>query len=161
MQNNQPNPETYFIRYAYPCSHILCTVRGEVSEEEFKMMEDAAINNKILDRKFLEKAFFRAFTRISQLAQEMKKDRWDLEVIKEYFRVRHNPVLDNSDYPESFKEQCKVFEAKVKQILADGEAIVEYENKGTKKRKVKTDYLPNIKVNDKVTIHWSYIVEKI
>ena len=154
-------PEIYFIKYAYPCAHILRTVRGEVSKKEFSMMEDAAINNKILDKEFLEKTFFRAFTRISQLAKEMKKDKWGIEVIKEYFRVRHNPVLDASDYPESFKEQCKVFEARVKKLLGKGEAIVEYENKGRKSRRVKTAYLPDTQVDDKVTIHWSYIVEKI
>jgi len=27
-------PEVYFIKYAYPCSHILCKVRKDVSEEE-------------------------------------------------------------------------------------------------------------------------------
>lgn len=39
-------PEVYFIKYAYPCAHILCTVRGDVSEEKFKEMEQAAIHNR-------------------------------------------------------------------------------------------------------------------
>lgn len=154
------SPEVYFIRYASPCSHILCTVRGEVAEKEFDLMEEAAINGKVLDRNFLERVFFRAFNRINKLAEEMNKDKWDLDVIKEYFRVRHNPVLDASDYPESFKEQCKVFEGEVKEIL-DNEAIVEYNNQGIKSRRVKTAYHPDTKVGDKVTIHWSYIIEKI
>jgi len=155
------NSQAYFIKYAYPCSHILCTVRGEVTKEQFEMMRDAAINNKALDKAFLEKVFFRAFNRIEKLAKEMNKDKWDLDVIREYFTVRHNPVLGASDYPESFKEQCKVFEAEVKELLPNNEAIVEYENITKKKRKVKTDYIKDLKEGDKVTIHWEYAIEKI
>lgn len=151
-------PEVYFLKYALPCSHILFTVRKEVSKEEFDMMKDAASNDKVLSREFLERVFFRAFDRIKILAGEMGKDKWDFEVIKEYFRVRHNPVLDKSDYPESFKDMCRVYEAKVLEIQG-GEMIVEY-GIGTK-RKVKKDFVSGVGVGDKVTIHWSHAVEKV
>lgn len=156
-------PEVYFLRYAYPCAHILCDVRGEVSGKEFKMMEKAAINNKKLDRAFLEKAFWRAFERINKIAQEMGKDKWDIEVIREYFCVRHNSVLDKSDYPEAFKEMCKTYKAEVAEETEDGEAVVSYlsELGGKKRRKVKKDYIKDLKVGDKVMIHWNYVVEKV
>ena len=149
--------EVYFIKYAFPCSHILCDVRGEITNDEFEKMRIAALNDEVLDRKFLEKIFFRAFERIAKLAEEIGKDKWDIEVIREYFRVRHNPILDKSDYPESFKKMCKVHEASVLEDLGD-EAIVLYDGG---KRRVKKDYLPDIKVGDRVTIHWQYAVEKI
>lgn len=151
------NAENYFLKYAYPCSHILCTVRREIDQKRFDELKQAAIENKPLNKEVLEKIFHRAFTRIVKLAQEMNKDKWDIEVIREYFRVRHNPVLDESDYPESFKEMCKVHEGTVVAFEED-EIIVQYENK---KRKVKKDYLPNIKIGEKVTIHWDYAIEKI
>lgn len=151
-------PEAYFIKYAYPCSHILCTVRGEVTQEQFKQMEDAAINNKTMDRAFLEKAFFRAFARIELVAKDMGKDKWDTQVIKEYFTVRHNPVLDKSDYPETFKDMCRVNIGKVIAFEGD-EIIVQYGVDS--QRKVKKDYLPDIKIGDKVTIHWQYAIEKL
>jgi len=170
-------PEVYFLRYALPCSHILMNVRKEISDNDFKLMEDAALNNKKVDRAFLEKVFFRAFERIEKVASDLGKDKWDIEVIREYFCVRHNPVLDKSDYPESFKEQCKVYEGEVTSIGEDGEVIVEYggeggggkgikdevdgEKKEKKKRKVKKDFVPDIKLGDKVRIHWSYVVERI
>jgi len=155
------NPVVYFLRYASPCSHILCSVRSEVSKEEFDKIEQGAIKGEPLDKAYLEKVFFRAFNRISKIAEELGKDKWDLEVIKEYFTVRHNPVLDATDYPNSFKEQCKVFVGTVKELLENNEAIVEYENKTTKKRRVKTLYVPDIKPGEKVRIHWSYIAERV
>jgi len=156
-------PEVYFIRYAYPCAHILCTVRGDVSEGEFKEMEMAAIQNRVMDREYLEKVFFRAFNRINKIAEEMGKDRWDIDVIREYFVGRHNNVLMDSDYPESFREMCKTYLAEVVSMEEDGEVTVKYHSElgGEKKRKVKKDYFPELKVGDKVMIHWQYAVEKI
>ena len=156
-------PEVYFLKYAFPCSHILWRVRREITEEEYKKMENAAKHNKILSGRFLEKAFWRAFTRIEKLAEEMGKDKWDIEVIKEYFCVRHNSVLNVSDYPESFKEMCKTYKARVIEETNDGEVIVSYESEldGEKKRKVKKDYIKDLKVGERVWIHWQYAVEKV
>ena len=72
-------------------------------------------------------------------------------------------VLDGSDYPEAFKEMCKVYEAEVAEEVNDGEVVVKYisEQGGEKRRKVKKDYLPDLKVGDKVWIHWMYAVEEI
>ncbi|MFH1289998.1 MAG: hypothetical protein ABIH92_01175 [Nanoarchaeota archaeon] len=155
-------PEVYFIKYGYPCAHILCTVRGDVSEEKFKEMEQAAIQGKVMDRAYLEKVFFRAFDRIKKIAEEMGKDKWDVDVIREYFCVRHNSVLMDSDYPESFKEMCKTYKAEIVSEEEDGEVVVSYvsEDGKEKKRKVKKDYFPELKVGDKVWIHWQYAVER-
>ncbi|MFH1802250.1 MAG: hypothetical protein ABH864_02240 [archaeon] len=156
-------PEVYFVKYAYPCAHILCTVRGDVSEEDFDKMRDAAVNDKVMDREYLEKVFFRAFDRIKKIAEEMGKDKWDIEVIREYFVGRHNDVLMDSDYPESFKEMCKTHQGKVVSVEDNGEVIVRYnsEQGGEKKRKIRKDYFPDLKVGDKVMIHWRYAVERI
>lgn len=156
-------PEVYFIKYAYPCAHILCKVRKDVSEEEFRAMEDAAINNKIMDREYLERVFFRAFNRIGKIAQELGKDKWDKEVIEEYFVGRHNDVLEKSDYPESFKEMCCVYGGEVVELDEKGGVVVLYKSRDgtTRKRKVRKDYFKDLKIGDKVRIHWQYVVEKI
>lgn len=116
-----------------------------------------------MDRAYLEKVFFRAFDRISKIAEEMGKEMWDVDVIQEYFTVRHNPVLNGSDYPESFKEMCRTYKAEVVSEEDDGEIIVKYlsELGGEKKRKVKKDYMPELKVGERVWIHWQYAVEKV
>ena len=150
--------EVYFLRYAFPCSHIICKIRKEISDEEYKKMERAAAEGKVLGREYLEKVFFRAFERIEKIAKEMKKDKWDKEVIEEYFVRRHNFFVDASDNPESFKELCRIHRANVSDVKGK-ELIVEYEN--GKKRTVKNNYVPNVKVGDKVMIHYFYAVEKV
>ena len=81
-------------------------------------------------------------------------------MIKEYFVERHNDVLEKSDYPESFKEMCCVYEGTV-MSEADGEVVVSYVSRdgSEKKRKVKKDYFDELKIGDKVRIHWQYAVE--
>lgn len=156
-------PEVYFIKYAYPCAHILWKVRKDITGEEYRAMYDAAVNNKVMGRDYLEKVFVRAFARMRPLAEEMKKDDvWDVEVIREYFVERHNAVLSGSDYPESFKEMCKTYEAEVVS-LEGNEALVRYESEqgGEKKRKVRKDYLPDLKSGERVMIHWQYAIEKV
>lgn len=149
--------EVYFLRYAFPCAHVLCKVRKEISDEDYKKMEKAAANGEVLPRAYLEKVFFRAFKRIEKIADEMKEDKWDKEVIKEYFVNRHNDFVHNSENPETFKEMCKVQKAEILEIK-DGKLLVRYDNK---MREVKGDYIENAKAGDKVTIHYSYAVEKI
>ena len=76
-------PEVLFLKYAFPCAFII-KQRGEISDFEHQILEDAAINNKVLERKLLEKVFFRAFERINKVAEEKNKDKWDIEIIREY-----------------------------------------------------------------------------
>jgi hypothetical protein len=160
--------ENYFLRYAFPCSMVL-KQRGEVDDETVAKLERAAINNDKVDRKLLEKVYFRAISRIKALAKEMNKDYWDLVVIKEYFLKRHNELLDglyagrddrgldiDPKAPKFLKNLCKVF---VANILEKGEDyyVVEYDN--GKKRTVSNALVPNADINDKVTIHYGYAVE--
>lgn len=111
----------------------------------------------------MERAFWRAFERIEKIAQELGKDKWDQFVIEEYFVGRHNAVLDGSDYPEAFKEMCKVYEGEVVRLDGTGEVVVRYvsEQGGEKQRRVKKDYLPDLDVGDRVRIHWMYAVERL
>lgn len=150
-------PEVYFLRYAFPCSHIICKIRKEINEEEYKKMERAAAENKVLPREFLEKVFFRAFERISKIADELGKDKWNKEVIKEYFVNRHNDFVHNSENPETFKDLCRVHKAEIVELTGN-ELVVKYGK--NKKRKVKS-YVKNAKVGDKVVIHYFYAVEKV
>lgn len=86
------SPEVYFLRYAFPCSHVLLNIRREINEKEYRKMERAALEGRALDKGFLEKVFFRAFERMQKIAEELKKDKWDIDVIREYFCKRHNAI---------------------------------------------------------------------
>jgi len=155
-------PEVLFLKYAFPCAFII-KQRAEISDFEHQILEDAAINNKVLERKFLEKIFFRAFERIEKLAKELNKDKWDYEVIKEYFTDRHNSIIDEGMYsyakaPESLKNLCKVHKAEIIQIKDDS-LIVKYNKE--KLRPVIKSLVKNVKIGDFVTIHYGYAVEKL
>ena len=155
-------PEVLFLKYAFPCAFII-KQRGEINEFEHQILEDAAINNKVLERRLLEKVFFRAFERINKVAKELNKDKWDSEVIKEYFINKHNSIIDEGMYsyaeaPESLKNLCKVHKAKVIKTK-NNFLIVEYDNKKT--RAASKDLVKNVKIGDYVTIHYGYAVEKL
>ena len=155
-------PEVLFLKYAFPCAFVI-KQRGEIDNKRFKTLEDAAINNTVLSRNLLEKIFFRAFERIDNVAREMKRSRWDAEVIHEYFIRKHNEIIDKGMYsyataPESLKDLCKVHVATVKRISGKY-LVVGYGDERT--RPVMSDHVRGIKEGEKVTIHYGYAVEKV
>lgn len=153
--------ESYFLRYAYPCAFIIRD-RKEIDDKTMEIMKKAAIANKPLDKKLLGKVFHRAFKRISLLAKEMKKDKWDFEVIKRYFRERHNEEIDKgvayyAHAPESLRELSKVVEAEIVDKMS-GFFVVQYEHKT---RTVSSLFVSDANIGDKVTIHYGFAVEKL
>ncbi|MFH0970465.1 MAG: HypC/HybG/HupF family hydrogenase formation chaperone [Candidatus Diapherotrites archaeon] len=154
-------PEILFVKYAFPCAFIL-RERNEITEEELSMIEQAALHEKILPRDFLERVFFRAFNRIDRLANEMKKRRWDYEVIHSYFVSRHNEIISNGSEayehaPDSLRELCKVYSAKI-QSIQDTTLVVKY---GDKIRPVCGEMIPFPKIGENVTIHYGYAIERV
>ena len=155
-------PEVLFLKYAFPCAFVI-KQRGEIDNKTFKTLEDAAINNTVLSHSLLEKIFFRAFERIGNVAKEMKRHRWDAEVIREYFVRRHNEIIDKGMYsyakaPESLKDLCRVHVATVKSVSGNY-LVVGYGDERT--RPVMSDLVRGIKEGEKVTIHYGYAVEKV
>lgn len=158
--NEKPKPEVFFIKYAYPCSFII-RQRKEITDDELEELKKAAINNIALPKEKLEKIFFRAFQKIEPLAKEMNKDKWDLDVLQNYFIKNHNEIIEKGMYayakaPDTLKELCKVHVAKVVEVK-DEFLVVEYANK--KIRVVNKELVPNAKFGDNVTIHYGYAVE--
>tara|TARA_Y100000310_G_C20641106_1_gene793935 strand:+ start:744 stop:1214 length:471 start_codon:yes stop_codon:yes gene_type:complete len=152
-------PEVIFLKYAFPCSFIL-RQRNEITQQQYDQLEDAAINNTTLPKELLEKYFHRAFERISKLAIQNNKDKWDLEIIKKYFLENHNEIIEEGMYsyakaPNTLKELCKVQKAKIIDIIDDN-LIVEFNNKT---RPVMNVLTPNAKIGDTATIHYGYAVE--
>jgi len=153
------NPEQYFLRYALPCSYVLIN-QGMLSKEEQEELESKLKKNKNLSKKELEKIFKAAFRRIKELAVKMNKDYWDIEVIRRYWLEEHNNYIDKGDghyskFSEDFRELCKVYKAKVTEIN-NNILTVSYNNKT---RKVFSDLLSKVKINDIVTIHQGYAIE--
>ena len=158
--------ENFFLKYAHPCAFIIMQ-RGEITAERLQELEEIAAHEKDISRAELEKIFHRAFYFIDKLAEIKGKDRWDAEIVKEYFYSYHNKVIDNKEgiyenAPPSLRELSRVYTANV--IQKEVEAlIVEYIDKDNKKKKrsVLNRFTPQAKPGDKVRIHYGYAVELV
>ena len=93
----------------------------------------------------------------------MKKDRWNLAVIREYFfGEKHNDFIDKSDgmyavFGPTFKELCKVHRAEVI-ARKDNVLTIKY---GRIERNVFATLVSDAKKGDKVTVHLAFAIEKI
>ena len=130
--------EVFFLKYAFPCSFII-KERRQIDEKTFHLLRDAALNNKAPDKPLLEKVYFRAFEKIKMVSKEMKKDKWDLAVLREYFLKRHNRIIDNGMFayknaPESQKRLCKIHIAEIAEDKGDC-FIVQYRENNRKNKK--------------------------
>lgn len=153
-------PEVFFVKYAFPCSFVL-RQQKKITQEDFVTLEDAALHQKVLNKVFLERVFVKAFERISVLAEEMNKNKWDLDVLREYFLVRHNEIIEGgqstyANTPPVLNELCMVHKAKV---IGKKDSVLIVEYGFGKKRPVNNDLVPNAKVGNTVTIHYGYAVE--
>lgn len=153
--------EKYFFRYAFPCAHILVKM-GSLKKEKFKELEKKFNSGKSPSKEELEKIFPAAFRRIKMLAKKMKKDYWDLEVMKEYWLKEHNKIIDKNDgnyKPTSadFKDFCKVHKTKVidKQ---DNLLTIKY---GSKTRKVVNHLISTLEIGNTIIVHHNQAIEKI
>ncbi|KYK25067.1 hypothetical protein AYK26_02630 [Euryarchaeota archaeon SM23-78] len=155
-------PERYFLKYAYPCSFVLVDL-GKITDEKRKELEKQLLNNEPIDRTELENIFKAAFKRLKEIAKEMKKDYWDLEVIKEYFfGEKHNDFIDKqegmySEFSPTIRELCKVHKA---EVTEKRENILTVKYAGIA-RNVFATLVPDAKVGDKVTVHWAFAIEKV
>jgi hydrogenase maturation factor len=158
--------EVYFLRYAFPCTDIRLQ-QGRITQKEYDYLMNAAVNQETVKRDDLERIFFRAFEEIEQMAKKKKTDKWDYEIIKDYFYHEHNKIIDMGKgiykiWPESLRELSKVFRAKVIDKKQEKFLVVEYNNgKEIKKRNVLNFFVPEANINDAVMIHYGYAVEKV
>jgi len=155
------SPEQLFLRYAVPCSFVL-QQKGEVDEQTVVDFELAAMDEKQIDRKVIERVFHRAVRRMGQVANELDKDVWDCDVIREYFLRRHNQIIDEGvdDYaeaPETLKELCKVQRAKV--VSKHPNFLVVTLPNG-KTRTVIPPFVKDAVEGDEIIIHYGYGVER-
>ncbi|PIN87079.1 hypothetical protein COV19_01525 [Candidatus Woesearchaeota archaeon CG10_big_fil_rev_8_21_14_0_10_44_13] len=157
-------PEQYFFRYAWPCTEVLLE-KKKVSQQRFNDLKFAANNNIIPLRNVLEDTYKTAFENLKNIAKAMKKDHWDISVIKRYFdEGEHNNFINSGKgefghAPESLKDMCRVHEGVIDSINK-GFIRVEYDNE-RKARMCMNPYKIKLKPGDRVKIHYGYVIEKI
>jgi len=153
--------EEYFFKYAFPCATVKVKL-GSLRKEDYDRLKETFLAGECPDKANLEKVFPPAFRRLGRLAEKMKKEVWDLEVLKEYWEKNHNEVIDEGEgmygsASSGFKELCKVHEAEVMEKHEDA-LVVRY---GDRLRAVSNFLVPKADVGDKVRIHFAYAVEKV
>jgi hydrogenase maturation factor len=151
-------PEEYFFKYAFPCAWVKLE-RKELSRNKYNELKRRFLKNMPPNRKELEEIFYKAFFWIRQLAKDMNKSKWNLEVLQRYWRKEHNRIVEEEDIgiPKSLKDLCKIHEAEVIEKKRN-KLIVKYNNS---KRVVFNSIVPDASVGNIVTIHYAYAIELI
>lgn len=146
-------PEIFFLKYAYPCSFILLS-RKEITSEEHDLLHKSVREGKLyLPKEKIEKIFWRALKFVKSIS--------NLEVVREYWRFKHNRYLKLKKFKnieDKLIKQCMVLPCEV--LFALKNKAVARSPFLDRTVKLKTDFV-NIKPGDKVTKHYDYICEKI
>jgi len=160
--------EQYFLRYAFPCAHILLD-RGKISDDEYQRLRRAAVTGDDLPSvNELASIFTAAADRLRVVAQKLGLDVWDRRVVEAYFKQYHNNIIDEGDgmyarASQLFCELCKVKELPVlEKKIVDGTVWLRVRDRAVRDgyRWVESPYFSNVSVNDVVTVHQSIAVEK-
>jgi len=157
-----------FQRYAVPCAFQLVMSR-KLSQDQLDDLEQRAAEGNAWSREVLEETFPTAFSRIRTCFPD--QDVWEIDVVRGYFRDKHNPIVKDLDVDDRYRNLCMVHEAEVLEVIDDEWMRVCYEGselfpegskyRGRQERRVKRMFVPDVVKGEKVTIHWKYAVEKI
>lgn len=146
-----------FLKYALPCASTLVK-RGNVKQEYINELILMVSNNKAPEET-AEAMFKVANAMCDSIANRMDKSNVDSEVIRQYFLLEHSKVVDDRyELMRDFNPvDCRTYPGRVVR-LGNGSAIVD-----TKlgEKNYKTIFAKGLKQNDKVVVHYDYIIEKI
>ncbi|MBW2965329.1 hypothetical protein KY363_07770 [Candidatus Woesearchaeota archaeon] len=143
------------MRYAFPCARVLVDFRKTLSEEEYADMQDAVEHDRPMDRKFLEQKFTKAMEGLRRISDNV----WDVDVIYEYFCVRHEDNL-SKDLPEIINKLCVVKPGKlVKRLEKDGKTFFRADL-GDGDVRIVIPLYKEAAEGDTAMIHYGYAVEK-
>ncbi|MBD3208969.1 hypothetical protein GF367_00940 [Candidatus Woesearchaeota archaeon] len=151
----------YFLRYAFSCAQVL-RESGEMTQQEYDKVADAAMDDKELPLPELERLFPAAFRRLRSIAEREGKPTYDEQAVKEYFPRDHNGFIDAGDgtygeAPAWFCELCKVKRLEVLRTkVVDDKLFLRVEQN----RWVQSPFF-NAITGDIVVVHHHYAVELV
>ena len=146
-----------FMKYALPCAVTLVS-RGSVEKDDIENLIDAVKKGRQIPEG-AEKIFKVAMSACSLIALDSHKEFIDIDVIHNYFLYGHDDVIDRRfDEMRDFDpEACRVRPGIVKHIFKDSAVVL---NSAGEKR-YRTDFVPDLKIGDRVATHRDFVVEKI
>lgn len=173
--------EIYFLRFAFPCSHI-SVERGRLSVREYERLRNIAIAGRLPSgvsrkdfRRKMERIFEPAFRRIRAMMVErgFSGTVWKRDVFEEYFLKEHNRIIsagieDYGSAPEVLKELCKVKKGHVvlDEVLKspEGNNFTKVKFEDGSSRVVIVDFLGEdglkLAKGDEVLVHHGYLVSR-
>lgn len=145
-----------FLRYAIPCGGVLVD-RGSVSQKTMDQLKGDLLSGRPIGQD-LGKIFQVGVRMLNLLAYRRGKTAIDQNTIRRYFWFEHPDCVREQakTHPDVVPEQCIVLPARV--LKAGKETLV---RTPLDDRKVKQDFVPDIKPGEWVMVHYSYIVERI
>jgi len=161
MEPGDLAPEQVFLRYAFPCAHLILEDK-RISQKQFEYLRRAALKGERIPKLKLEKIFPAAFRRLKETSAMSGLDYWSVEAVRNYFRNHHEDYIKANDgsykmFGPTLKDLCRVRKARIARIIRKGigEAKV-----GNSTRPVFLNLVPDAKPGDEVYIHYAYAVEK-
>jgi len=157
-------PEMVFFKYAYPCSDELVRLKT-ISPAQKDLLDYFFDNNKAPKRNLLEVCFPNAIKRLKRFADD--EDYWTVDNIREYFIVHHNKIIDDREgsyasCTRHMRELCKVRCGKISDIEdINGNIVYIVRYNQFEETRVSGRYLPDAKVNDRISVHWRFAIEKL
>lgn len=154
-------PKKRFLRFAFPCTYLL-DMQKRITKEVLNKLEQILLTNQEPNEEILKTTFKTAY---EQLQKINPTNPFAEEAIEIYFLKIHNSFVDTREtVPPIFKEYCKIQEGTVEELLKGEKTKVKYQEITTGKettREVSRIWIPELKLKDKVRIHYFYAVEKI
>jgi hypothetical protein len=146
-----------FLKYALPCASTLVR-RGVVSQDYVDNLIRLVSEGKVPE-KGAESMFKVANAVCEYIARDMGKSTIDAKVIRSYFLLNHSKVVDERF--ETMKDfnptDCKTYSGIVTEVNGDS-AVVETV---LGRKRYRTDFCSDVKKDDRVAVHFDFIVEKI
>ncbi len=143
-----------FWKYALPCA---VPSKAAVKEDADRMI--ATVSKGNIPEEDLRSIFPIAPRLCEATAVKLGKKVIDASVIRVYFLLRHNEVVDASasqvnDYDP---EDCKTYSG----IVTNTDGVLAEVETTRGIREYRTDFCMNVKKGDRVVVHFDFIVEKI
>ena len=145
-----------FLKYAIPCGDVLVK-RGDLKQETLDRIRERVIKKQRVEDD-LERVFPIAVRMCRLIAKKLGKGVIDPETIRQYFWHEHAKAVEwrAEIYPDIPKKECLTYPARV---LKPGKNPLVETPMGEKR--AKPDFVPGLKKDEWVIIHYDYIVEKI
>jgi len=146
-----------FLKYAIPCGNVLIK-RKKLSKEKINEIKEKLLKGK--EVRGIENTFRIAANMCYIISKKMRKKGIDKSVIRKYFWNEHSRAINwrHKIYKDFDPQLCKVYPGRVIKMKKAGKVLV---LTPIGKRRLRKEFIPDLAINDLVTVHYNYCIEKI